>query len=97
MVFALTAGAVTAAIVGLVYSSAETRETAEALCVQVAQHQNPGSVIEVLSTERLGHSQYAVSGTMTDEGKSPAEFDCMAYADGHDGWGAAVSGGETPK
>lgn len=93
----LTAGAITAAIVVVHHGSNETRATAEALCVQVAQHENPDSDITILATESLGNSQYAVSGTMTERGKGPVEFDCMAYSDGHDGWGAMTGDQATPK
>ncbi|EWS82063.1 hypothetical protein BF93_14020 [Brachybacterium phenoliresistens] len=94
---ALAAGGIAAVIAGVLHHSTETREAVEALCTQVAQHANPGSDIDVRSTERLSGTQYLISGTITRPSTATTGFDCVASSDLHGGWGAEMGRRAAPK
>lgn len=66
---------------------------AEAACIQAAQQEYPGSVIEVQSLERLGFSNFVVDGSASEGGAVSAEFSCLA--NGRSGWVAFAGGTST--
>lgn len=75
------------------YTSAETRDAVEGICVHNVERRHPGSAIDIQSMKREGPSSFSLTGTATTGEGEAAEFGCFVYSDMHGGWGMADRSG----